>query len=78
MAIARKIGKALSVVFVLAVAFAAGLFLTICRGLGGERRPRSVTTRPTSRPTTTRAVTRAHVDVPETQQGQPIPRNLLE
>ena len=69
----------------MALALVAGFFLAVCQRSNAE--PTTETTAPatteattTSKPTTTfgPATTRKAVDVSETQQGQPVPRNLLE
>lgn len=86
MAVIKKAGKFLSIIFVVMVAVTAGLFLSACRRVqkSGEptTRPKPPTTTQgdsaAAKPAATTQPTIRTIDVEETLKGQPIPRNLLE
>ena len=79
MAIIKKAGKFLSVIFVLMVALTAGLFLSACRRVQEAGGPTTAPKPPTTtKPAATTQPTTRAIDVEETLKGQPIPRNLME
>jgi len=82
MAMIKKLAKWLSVLGVLLVATIAGLFLEGCRKAPLPRpeapREQPPAKEPQKKEEPEKAGAQKKVDVEETEQGQPVPRNLLE
>ena len=86
MVLVRKLVRLVSLLGVLIVAILAGLFLSACRRVADVKPPEGETGRPAEDGTpedrdegrAKERPDRPAVDVDETEEGQPVPRNLLE
>jgi len=74
--LAGKLAGLAALLGVLLLALLAGVFLSACEKRPGPATREAAETGPG--PATAPATTRRAVDVDETRQGQPVPRNLLE
>ena len=73
-----KIGRWLSLLAVLVIAAVAGLFLETCRKVKPPKTTGSEEENRMDAAQSEAAADEKTVDVEETEQGQPVPRNLLE
>ena len=74
----KKLGRLVSVTFVVLFAVVVGLFLSACRTAELDSSARSTAPDPAESTAAEQSTTSTAVDVDETENAQPVPRNLLE